>query len=93
MTEVSTDRLEIKAAAPGDIGGMFAEFMGAFEEFKRTNDTRLAELEKRGSTDALTEDKVTRLNTVLDNAKSALDRLALERSRPQLEGGLPIAQD
>ena len=30
MTEVSTDRLEIKATAPGDIGGMFAEFMGAF---------------------------------------------------------------
>lgn len=93
MTEVSTDRLEIKAAAPGDIGGMFAEFMGAFEEFKRTNDGRLAELEKRGTTDALTEEKVTRLNTVLDTAKSALDRLALERSRPQLEGGLPIAQD
>ena len=93
MTDVSTDRLEIKAAAPGDIGGMFAEFMGAFEEFKRTNDGRLSELEKRGSTDALTEEKVSRLNTVLDNAKSALDRLALERSRPQLEGGRPVADD
>jgi HK97 family phage major capsid protein len=93
MTEISTDRLEIKAAAPGDIGGMFAEFMGAFEEFKRTNDGRLAELEKRGTTDALTEEKVSRLNAVLDNAKSALDRAALERSRPQLEGGRPQEHD
>ena len=80
MTEVATDRLEIKAAAPNDIGGMFAEFMGAFEEFKRTHDGRLAELEKRGTADALTEEKVSRLNSVLDNAKSALDRMALERS-------------
>ncbi len=93
MTDVSTDRLEIKAAAPNDIGGMFAEFMGAFEEFKRTNDGRLSELEKRGVTDALTEEKLGRLNSVLDNAKSALDRMALERSRPQLEGGSAIAHD
>ena len=41
MTEIET-----KATAPGDINGLFAEFMGAFEEFKRSNDSRLAELEK-----------------------------------------------
>ena len=63
---------------------MFAEFMGAFEEFKRTNDGRLAELEKRGSADALTEEKLGRLNTALDGAKAAMDRVALERSRPAL---------
>src|SRR5690349_218316 len=67
--------------------------MGAFEEFKRTNDGRLSELEKRGATDALTEEKLGRLNSVLDTAKSALDRLALERSRPQLEGGRAIEHD
>src|SRR6218665_3702039 len=78
--------LEIKAGA-GDLNGTFAEFMGAFEEFKRTNDGRLAELEKRGSADALTEDKLSRLNQTLDNAKSALDRMHLDRARPQLEGG------
>ncbi len=93
MTEILTDRLENKAAAPGDIGGMFAEFMGAFEEFKRTNDTRLVELEKRGTTDALTEEKLGRLNHVLDNAKSAIDRLTLERNRPQLEAGRPHDAD
>jgi len=93
MTDILTDRLENKAAAPGDIGGMFAEFMGAFEEFKRTNDTRIVELEKRGTTDALTEEKLGRLNHVLDSAKAAIDRLTLERNRPQLEAGRPHDQD
>ena len=71
--------------------GMFAQFMGAFEEFKRTNDGRLAELEKRGSADVLTEQKLERLNQVLDDAKAALDRASLERARPRLEGGRPDA--
>jgi HK97 family phage major capsid protein len=91
MTETTSDRLEIKAttspAASGDTQAMFAEFMTAFEEFKRTNDGRLAELERRGSADVLTGDKLERLNAVLDGAKAALDRQALERARPQLEGG------
>lgn len=64
MTEASSG-LENKA---GGVEGMFAEFMGAFEEFKRTNDGRIAELEKRGSADVLTEQKVERLNQALDSA-------------------------
>jgi HK97 family phage major capsid protein len=89
MTETAIDRLEIKASAapaPGDVTGMFSEFMSAFEEFKRTNDTRLGDLERRGAADGLTEDKLNRLNSVLDSAKSTLDRVSLERARPQLEG-------
>lgn len=85
MTDV-TERLEIKASA-GDSDGMFAEFMGAFEEFKRTNDGRLKELEKRGQTDALTEEKLGRLNQALDGAKAAMERLSLEKVRPALEAG------
>jgi hypothetical protein len=42
MTE-ATSGLENKAAQ--GVEGMFGEFMTAFEEFKRTNDARLAELE------------------------------------------------
>ncbi|MEO6014104.1 MAG: phage major capsid protein [Devosia sp.] len=83
MTEIQSG-LENKA---GNVEGMFGEFMSAFEEFKRTNDGRLNELEKRGGTDALTEDKLGRLNQALDNAKSAIDRANLERARPRLEGG------
>jgi len=88
--------LESKAtatAAARDTEGLLTELMGAFEEFKRTNDGRIAELEKRGSADALTEEKLGRLNAALDGAKAAMDRVALERSRPALEAGRPEAGD
>ena len=75
------------AGAPGNTEALVNELMGAFEEFKRTNDGRLHELERRGSADALTEDKVARLNQALDGAKAAIDRANLERARPRLEGG------
>src|SRR5690606_32890207 len=96
MTEAGTERLEVKALAggqAGDVAGMFAEFMTAFDEFKRTNDGRLAELERRGAADVLTEQKLERLQGVLDGTKTALDRLSLERARPQLEGGRPEVGD
>ena len=101
MTKSVADRqvsknLENKAAAgvaARDTEGLLTELMGAFEEFKRTNDGRIAELEKRGSADALTEDKLGRLNAALDGAKAAMDRVALERSRPALEAGRPEAGD
>jgi HK97 family phage major capsid protein len=96
MTELVTERLEAKAAAGAaarDTEGLLGELMGAFEEFKRTNDGRLSELERRGSADALTEEKLGRLNAALDGAKAAMDRVALERSRPALEAGRPEAGD
>lgn len=89
MTE-ATSGLENKA---GNVEGMFGEFMQAFEEFKRSNDARLVELEKRGSADVIMTDKVERLNQALDNAKAAIDRANLERARPRLEGGRLDAGD
>ena len=69
MTE-ATSGLENKA---GNVEGMFGEFMSAFEEFKRSNDARLDELEKRGSADVIITEKVERLNQVLDGAKAAIE--------------------
>ena len=88
MTEVQSG-LENKAGAgtSGDTEGLVTQLMGAFEEFKRTNEGRLGELERRGSADALTEEKLGRLNLALDSAKAAIDRANLERARPRLEGG------
>jgi HK97 family phage major capsid protein len=80
-----SDGLETKAGAGSDIGALFAEFSTAFEEFKRTNDQRLAEIEKRGSADGLLEDKLDRLNAALDGQKAAMDRANLDRARPQLD--------
>jgi len=94
MTDM-TMRLENKAstAAAHDSEALLGELMTAFEEFKRTNDGRLAELEKRGTADALTEDKLARLNQALDGAKAAMDRVALDRARPPLEAGRPDLGD
>jgi len=88
MTE-ATENYEIKAtagAAGGEVADRFDQFLTTFEAFKRGNEQRIAEIEKRGTADAVTEDKVSRLNAALDSAKSALDRATLERARPRLEG-------
>ena len=47
MTD-TTDDFEIKATAggqAGDVADRFGEFMTAFDEFKRTNDQRLLQIE------------------------------------------------
>ncbi|WMT91172.1 phage major capsid protein [Pelagibacterium sp. H642] len=96
MTKTIEPRLENKAAAmpaAGDVNALFAEFMSAFEDFKSTNDQRLGELEKRGSADTLLEGKLDRLNAILDGHKSALDRVAVEKARPALEGGRRVEGD
>ncbi len=85
------DGLEIKAGAGNDIAALFAEFSTAFEEFKRTNDQRLGEIEKRGTADGLLEGKLERLNAVLDGHKAAMDRASAERARPAIEGKGQIA--
>ncbi|MBE7733662.1 phage major capsid protein [Devosia faecipullorum] len=87
-----TDGLETKAGAGSDIAALFAEFSTAFEEFKRTNDQRLGEIEKRGTADGLLEGKLDRLNAVLDGQKAALDRAKAERARPAIEGKGQIAE-
>jgi HK97 family phage major capsid protein len=87
------DGLETKAGAGNDVAALFAEFSTAFEEFKRTNDQRLKEIEKRGTADGLLEGKLERLNAALDGQKAALDRASADRARPALDGKAGIAPD
>ena len=91
MTDTQSG-LETKVGA-GDPNSLIGELMGAFEAYKETNDGRLAQLEKRGAVDPLTEDKIAKLNAALDSAKAAVDRAALERARPRLEGNRADAGD
>jgi HK97 family phage major capsid protein len=92
MTDLTSAGLETKAGPPA-AETPFATLMTAFEEHKRTNEQRLAELERRGSADPLLGDKLERLNQVLDGAKAALDRQAIERARPGLETGRAAGGD
>lgn len=55
---------------------------GNFETFKKANDQRLAEIEKHGKADPLTEGKVAALNESLDAVKAQLAQL----QRPDLGG-------
>ena len=93
MTDFAADGLEIKATAgpaDGDMRAMFAEFMGAFETFKQANDSRLAELERRGQADVLTEDKLARLNAVLDGTV-AIDSEHPEAVQDAIDSHMPAS--
>jgi HK97 family phage major capsid protein len=76
----------------GAVRGGYDDFRVTFEEFKATNDERLARLEqKRG--DVLLEEKVDRINAALDAQHRRMDELALKNARPALEGRTGILRD
>jgi len=81
-----TTPLETKGAG-GDTARAFDEFLEAFEAFKQTNDQRLAEIERRGISDALIDEKLARIEETLDHAKRIADNLALKSARPPLASG------
>ncbi len=74
--------LETKAGMPLDAAVTHGELMRAFEAFKETNDARLAD--KRG--DVLVEEKLARIDRVIDQQTRRLDELALKGARPAIGG-------
>ncbi len=54
----------------------------AFEEFKKVNDTRLAEIEKKGAADPLLTEQLGKINTALDEQKQKLETLETAAARP-----------
>ena len=84
--------VETKAVSD-DIASAFEDFARAFEAFKDTNNTRLSEIETRLTSDVVTDEKLARIDTALDDAKRRLDRLALDRSRPPLGGSADTPRD
>lgn len=87
MTESPMPCPEIKGVtASPELSAAFADFMGAFEVFKETNDRRLEEIEKKSASDVVTGDKLTRIDDALDRATRRMDDLALKGARPHLGG-------
>jgi HK97 family phage major capsid protein len=72
-----TDQPTFKTKGASDIANIVDEMMRAFEAFKETNDRRLAELETTRGADALTTEKLMRLDR-------RLDELTLKAARPHL---------
>ncbi|MBX9710078.1 MAG: phage major capsid protein [Xanthobacteraceae bacterium] len=75
---------EHKAGISSAQRGEHDAFMQMFEEFKSSNDERLASLGRRG--DVLLDEKVDRINSALDAQMKRIDDLALKNARPLLEG-------
>jgi predicted phage gp36 major capsid-like protein len=90
MTEPT---FETKAVTPPNpaLNEAFGQFMRTFEEFRANNDARLADIERRGSADVVTEDKIARLDEALDRQQQMLDRMALKAARPPRDAGPPAA--
>ncbi len=76
-------------SATDDVASAFDDFARAFEAFKEATDERLGQIETRLSTDALTEEKLARIDGALDDAKRRIDRLSLDRARPPLGTDAP----
>ncbi|HEY2069824.1 MAG TPA: phage major capsid protein [Rhizomicrobium sp.] len=82
---LETKALETKDGASGrEMKEAYADLRQAFEEFKDANDNRLAQIEKRGSGDVVSEEKVDRINRALDEQKKLIDDLVLASARPSL---------
>lgn len=73
--------VEVKSIDPAnDLG----ELHRAFAAFREVNDERLAQLERRLSSDVVTEEKLARIDRSLDETKRRLDLQIMEKSRPRL---------
>lgn len=85
--------IETKVAAPAsDVGSVFDDMMRTLGEYRDTNDRRLAELEKKMTSDVVTTEKLQRLDRVLDRQQRLIDELALKSSRPALAASeAPVA--
>lgn len=91
MTGFATPRApENKAAdyvpTSGDVVEAYDAFMRSFETYREANDERLAEIESRLAADPLTEEKLARIDAVLDRQKAVLDDMVLKARRPALGG-------
>ena len=62
---------EVKSAVEG--------MAKAFEEFKATNDLKIAELEKKGSVDPLVEDKIKKIEATLDNHEDINQEVTMQK--------------
>jgi HK97 family phage major capsid protein len=77
MADLETKHLNMKDAQ--------ADFARTFAAFKSANDERLAALEAKSS-DALMDDKVSRLNAALDAQSKQIDNLAMTLGEPVAGG-------
>ncbi|WP_394091631.1 phage major capsid protein, partial [Xanthobacter albus] len=82
-TKVAAPELANPDPASPQARAAMADFLSAFEAYKAANDTRLAQMERRGA-DVLTLDQIARIDAALDAQQARLDALATKARRPAL---------
>lgn len=82
-----TDMTSLETKGAGEAARAIEDFNQTFEAFKETNDQRLAEIERRGHADTLTQAKLAQIETALDTNARLTKSLALKSARPPLGGG------
>ena len=65
------------------------EIVQAWEEFKSTNDQRLAEIEARASSDPLSDEKLARIEETLSTLTNSVDAVAEEQKSLAKKSGRP----
>lgn len=71
-------------ASGADLTLAFEDLRYTLESYRAANDERLAGIEARHGADPLTEEKLVRLDSALDDTMRRIDRLTLDRARPAL---------
>ena len=65
-----------------EIKELLEKQLSAFEKFKKANDERLAQLEAKGNTDPLLEEKVNKSNEEIDRLQKSIDAILVKINRP-----------
>lgn len=60
----------------------------AFEEYKSVNDQRLSDIERRGSADILTDEKLGRMDATINSLQDAITSIKTSMRRPHKDGAL-----
>jgi HK97 family phage major capsid protein len=80
-----TPNYETKSlSGSSDVGEALDDLLQAFDQFKQTNDERLAEIERKMSADVVTVEKLSRIDR-------AIDELCHKAHRPPLDGRTPAS--
>ncbi|MCA3265888.1 MAG: phage major capsid protein, partial [Azospirillum sp.] len=86
----STALYEVREAASLDTIAKSIEAMGkGFEEYKKANDERLAQIAKTGKADPVTEEKLNKIDTALNaiaEVRKQLEQMETRRLRPGADG-------
>ena len=75
------------------LAGAIEKIGVAFEEYKAANDARLAEIAKRGAADPLLDEKLSRIDAVLDAQAEMKKRIEQAETRAARPGGAGTAND